>query len=303
MIRQKVGAVLGRLKDGGKRRSRQGSEQQAFPQVDVFSWRRGDGTINFGDHLADIITARVLAIRGYHPVEEVPKARRLFTIGSVLHFARSGDTVWGSGINGKIPAERHVFRHLDVRAVRGPRTANWLRERGIAVPEVYGDPALLLPHIFGKRFASRPMRKAVFVPNLNDLTSMQSPIPVVSPLRGWNHVIAQILEAEFVLASSLHGLIIAEAYGVPARYVRLTEKEALFKYEDYVLGSGRESLEFARSIPEALEMGGMPAIRWDPEPLLAAFPYDLWGETGNPPANRATASPRNNQQAVLTTAP
>lgn len=249
---------------------------QAYPQVELYSWRRGDGTVNFGDHLADVATGRMLARNGLHPMEEVATARRLFTIGSVLHFAQEGDAVWGSGVNGKIAAERHNFVQLDVRAVRGPRTAAFLRERGIDVPHVYGDPALLLPHLFPERFAPCPLHEVVFVPNLNDLGRVETTIPTISPLRGWNHVVTRILEADLVLASSLHGLIVAEAYGIPARYVRLTEEESLFKYEDYVLGSGRDGLDFARSIQEALLMGGMPLPRWDPQPLLDTFPYDLW---------------------------
>ena len=48
------------------------------------------------------------------------KSLRLFAIGSVLHNARDGETVWGSGINAKIPEAQHRFRRLDVRGIRDP---------------------------------------------------------------------------------------------------------------------------------------------------------------------------------------
>lgn len=249
----------------------------AYPRVEVYAWRPSRGThVNFGDHLSHVVVDRMLAGRGLDREEEVARATRLFAIGSVLHFAADGDTVWGSGINGKIADEHHRFTTLDVRAVRGPLTADYLRRRGIAVPDIYGDPALLLPQLFPGRFGRRPGGGTLFVPNLNDLAEVAPPCAMVSPLRGWNHVVARILSADLVLASSLHGLIIAEAFGIPARYVRLSDREALFKFEDYVQGTGRPKLVYAGSIEEGVEMGGMDPIRWDPAPLRAAFPFDLW---------------------------
>lgn len=252
-----------------------------FPQVHCYSWRPSGGRINFGDQLAEVIVDSVLMSRGRLRSEEVRRPARLLSVGSVLHFARSGDTVWGTGVNGKIVEEHHRFEALDVRAVRGPLTADFLRGRGIAVPEVYGDPALLIPRLLPGRFVPTGKEGPIFVPNLNDLphvASLALPIPMVSPLRGWNHVISRIVASRFVLASSLHGLIIAEAYGVPARYVRLTERETLFKYQDYHAGTGRTDLTFATSIEQGLEMGGMPGISVSFDPLLDAFPHDLWSD-------------------------
>jgi len=250
---------------------------ETFPTVSVFEWRPVGGAINFGDHLATVVANKVLADAGIMPGEQTDRAKRLFTVGSVLHFADTGDTVWGSGVNGKVPVEQHGFTGLDVRAVRGPRTAAFLRDRGIAVPDVFGDPALLLPTLFPGRFPRTSKMPALFVPNLHDVGLVEHDIAAVSPMIGWNRLVEQVVAADFVVASSLHGLVIAEAFGIPARYVRLTESENLFKYEDYVMGTGRDRLDFATSIDQALDMGGMPPIAFDPQRLLAAFPWDLWG--------------------------
>lgn len=250
--------------------------EKTYPQVEVYSWTARGESINFGDYLSRVIVERLLAERALERGEEVARRARLFAIGSVLHFATDGDTIWGSGVNGKIAEESYHFQTLDVRAVRGPKTAEFLRRRGIAVPDVFGDPALLLPDLFGDRFQPRPAGGPIFIPNLNDYGTFDCPIPLVSPLRGWNYVVEHILGAELVLSSSLHGIIIAEAFGIPALYVRLSEREALFKYEDYVLGTGRGRLEYATSIAKGLKKGGMSGIRWDSAPLKAAFPYDLW---------------------------
>ena len=257
-----------------------GTEHDAplpFPSVDLFYWRPVDGRINFGDHLSAVIVSSLLAKHQLTLEDEVSVQRRLLGIGSILHFCRPGDVVWGSGINGKIdPKSYSLPTNIDVRAVRGPLTAEVLRKRGIQVPDVFGDPGLLIKHLFGQRFMPSAQTDVLFVPNLHDIPKVPNGIHWVSPTLGWNRVVAEIVKAKLVLASSLHGLVIAESFGIPARYVRLSETEDLFKYRDYYAGSGRGQLEFATGYMEGLEMGGAPAPRWEAGPLLQSFPLDLW---------------------------
>ncbi len=247
-----------------------------YAEVELFSWAPADGRRNFGDHLSRIVCDAVAAHAGRTFSDEVATPRRLLAIGSILHFARDGDVVWGAGINGKIALDAVKARRLDVRAVRGPKTAEILASFGIDAPSVFGDPALLVPTLFPGRFAVKPVRDYVIVPNLHDLPLVEDKARLVSPLWGWNRCIEGIVGAEMVVASSLHGIILAEAFGVPARYVRLSETESLFKYDDYAQGTGRAMLEPAGSVAEALAMGGHPPPVFDAQALLAAFPFDLW---------------------------
>ncbi|MDE5446974.1 polysaccharide pyruvyl transferase family protein [Bradyrhizobium sp. CSA207] len=254
-------------------------DQLPYPHVELFFWRPDNGTVNFGDHLSLVVVDQCLRRSGYTLADEVPHARRMLAIGSILHYARNGDVIWGSGLNGR-PGQDDLNRrvdHLDVRAVRGPRTQEILRRRGLAVPDVFGDPALLLPQLFPGRFQRRPMRPWVFVPNLHDLSLVDHrSADVVTPLGSWNRRIEAILAAELVLASSLHGIIVAEAFGIPARYVRLTDAESEFKYRDYYEGTGRFDVEFASSIEEGREMGGTAPASFNHQALMDAFPVDLW---------------------------
>lgn len=252
-----------------------------YPHVELFHWSPSDGSINFGDRLSEIVCRQLLANRQLSLDDEVMRSSRLLAIGSILHFAEEGNHIWGSGWNGKVAEEHFKPRQLSVHAVRGPLTAEFLRKRGIHVPDVFGDPALLVPQLFTDRFRPQPTEDYVFVPNLHDIRLMEEHPGMVSPLWGWNAVIKAILNARLVLASSLHGLIVAEAFGIPARYVRLSQTEDLFKYMDYYLGSGRTEAEFvfAESIGEGLEMGGAPPLRYDPAPLMEAFPLELWRDT------------------------
>jgi len=82
-----------------------------------------------------------------------------------------------------------------------------------------------------------------------------------------------------VISSSLSGIIIAEAFGIPARLLRIENQsntEDLFKYRDYYYGTNRFEFKCATSIEEALEMMGEPAPACDLEKLVKAFPFDLF---------------------------
>ena len=247
-----------------------------YPMVKLFHWQPSNGSRNFGDHLSKIVVSAVGMMQGVTLDDEVKTAQRLFGIGSILHYAHGGDVIWGSGINGKVASGDIPARQLDIRAVRGPKTAARLRDMGMSVPDVFGDPALLVPRLFKDRFVPTPNRDYVIVPNLHDLPLVTDQTRLVSPLWGWNRCIEEILSAKFVIASSLHGLILAEAFGVPARYLRLSETESTFKYDDYAQGTGRASLDPVRSVEEALGEGPHPAINFDADALIAAFPFDLW---------------------------
>ena len=250
-----------------------------FNHVDFFYWKPRDGSLNFGDHLSYVIVTKILADNNLLLEEETTDNSRLLALGSVLHFANNNNTIWGTGFNGKISLDEHQYQNLDVRAVRGPLTRDFLLGRNIAVPEIYGDPALLIPHIFKGKFQKSPKKDYAIVPNLHDLSIARANNwkNVISPLNSWNKCITEILEAEFIIASSLHGLILAEAFGIPARYIRLSSEENMFKYNDYYQGSGRSGeMEYAQSVEEALEMGGMQPLNFNHQKLLEAFPLDLW---------------------------
>ncbi|WKK72506.1 hypothetical protein Q0F99_06060 [Rathayibacter oskolensis] len=139
--------------------------------VPVYSWnprrnklpvlRRfqvGPRVKNFGDLLGPVVVQGILKERGVGPALRRPGSGTVMAVGSVMHKAHDGDIVWGTGVNGKVALALHDFTRLDVRAVRGPRTREWLREnKGIEAPAIYGDPALLLPTLFpGSGRARRP---------------------------------------------------------------------------------------------------------------------------------------------------
>jgi pyruvyltransferase len=211
--------------------------------------------------------------------------RTLLSVGSIMHIAPSHSVVWGSGVNGKaLSATRDLPRSLDIRSVRGPWSRRVLQAQGLDVPEVFGDPALLLGDVMPEllRVVRAPLRDVLFVPNLNDKAELVPEaraigLDVIDPQTWFTSVLMQIASSKFVIGSSLHAVIVAEALGIPARFVR-SRHEHPFKYRDYLAGSGRELEPIAETIDEALRMGGQPAARFDADALLAAFPWDLWAD-------------------------
>jgi pyruvyltransferase len=87
------------------------------------------------------------------------------------------------------------------------------------------------------------------------------------------------------VTSSLHGVVVADALGVPVQLVR-PRREALFKYEDYFAGTSRDLPPVYDDVDAALRErapGGDPVPA--PPALVAAFPHDLFDDD----RDRATA--------------
>lgn len=234
---------------------------------------------NFGDLLGPMIVDLMLQRRGIDPASG--GNAQLVTIGSVLHFARDGATIWGAGRNGKVREDKHAWSNLDVRAVRGPLTASFLRNRGVIVPRVFGDPALLLPELMPELqdWASAPkLHTTTVVLNLNDSHLGSQLSGLIDPRRPVMEVLEHIARSHFVVASSLHAIVVAESVGIPARMLKSTT-EPVFKYQDYYEATGRPGFVIAEKISDALEMGGEKPAVWDSQLLIDAFPYDLWGNS------------------------
>lgn len=252
-----------------------------FKKHKGYDWRKGQ---NFGDYLSLVIIGEIVKKENLRFKKEIiDSKRKLLAVGSILHFAKDNDIIWGSGVNGKMPSTRHRFNNLDVRMVRGPLTKQFLEQKGINSGEVFGDPALLLPELF-PNLKHRPEKgKIIAISNFNEIKTCSENLPqgikFVSPFGYWKKVIHEILTCELVLSSSLHGIILAEAFGVPVRFVMPTGGETLFKYRDYYLGTGRDLTEEPSSFLDKITKDSgiiMPKPVYNTKAMLNAFPRNLF---------------------------
>ncbi len=125
-------------------------------------------------------------------------------------------------------------------AVRGPLSRKMIKEA--VVPEVYGDPALLLPTIYAP-LGVKKICKVAYIPHYVDRHLMMNKgLNIIDVALPWKIFVRRVLECERIVSSSLHGIIIAEAYGIPAEWAVYSDRVIGngFKFHDYLLGTGRE---------------------------------------------------------------
>lgn len=128
----------------------------------------------------------------------------------------------------------------NVKAVRG-----WLSAEKLGGVKTVGDPALLMPILLPKDLSGAV--DIGFIPHWSEyedfsngiLSKMSKEIKSNSLLINFKTsdiegTIEQICKCKFILSSSLHGIILAHAYGIPALWIRNTDCDTDgFKYYDY----------------------------------------------------------------------
>ncbi len=201
-------------------------------------------------NVGDVIGARIVkAITGREVriVGEAPQpAPNLIGIGSIAHWADEFSVLWGCGL-----VAEHLGIHPPARvlALRGELTRDILTRRGIRCSDVLGDVGLLLPDLIAP---SPPEHAVGLVPHYVDrdgdfVASCRSMgIPIVDVFAAPEVYVAQLTACRRILSSSLHGLILAHAYGIEAAWVKISDRVhgEGFKFYDYYssLGVGRHDV-------------------------------------------------------------
>lgn len=232
---------------------------------------------NFGDLLSPFIISLLTEQKPNHCIGP----QKLLALGSIFFALRDKDTVWGSGfLNAKHIQYALSCKEVKYLAVRGPETRNLLLQHHIACPETYGDPAILLPQLITNDIKKK--YPVGIVPHFSQYAFFKKTIANKKIINVENHfseVIRDILSCEIILSTSLHGLIIAEAYGIPALLL-VVDKPLhgdLFKFEDYFHSTDRP-LSFLKFDSEKLNAFADCAIKqnqpyFNCEKFLKAFPY------------------------------
>lgn len=247
---------------------------------------------NLGDSLGEVIIKYFLEQKGIDIDAPVSKTKHFNCVGSNIFGSYQDATIWGSGVWNYYPSRSICFcqklsrRKLDIRAVRGPLTREVLIKLGYNCPNIYGDPAILMPMIY--KPVVKKTHKYIIIPQFVHEPILRTEYPnesfVSMNTNDYKFVIDQIVSSEIVYTSSLHGIILAESYGVPAVLFRRTRKGEdswyNFKYHDWYLSTNRKDFPRAESFEEALNLTPPPLPKLDSliQGLLDSFPYDLWEE-------------------------
>ena len=165
----------------------------------------------------------------------------LLAIGSILEWADEQSLVWGSGFireGSRLPAAPKA-----ILAVRGELTRAELNSQGIACDPVLGDAGVFIPDIYPR---GHVQWSAGLVPHYVDLDTpfveraRAAGLRVINPLSPFAIYISELAACERIISSSLHGLIFAHAYGIPAVWVQLSDRVVGngFKFRDYYTSVG-----------------------------------------------------------------
>lgn len=201
---------------------------------------------NWGDALSPVLVAMLSG----RPVKKMlwHHQHRYLAIGSILGTANRLAEVWGSGFlwEDEILTEPPQAVH----AVRGPLSRNKLLQQGIECPEVYGDPALLLPLFYDPQVSQT--HAVGIVPHYIDKDHpwldryRRDPQVKVIDVEGDTFTfVDEVKSCEIIVSTSLHGLICADAYGIPSKWIDISNRlwGGNFKFLDYFGSVGRTTTE------------------------------------------------------------
>lgn len=251
-------------------------------KVNIHWWstQMPNGLENIGDYLSIVVCEYLLNKKGLSLDTKIEGNKHLYTIGSIIQGGAQNATIWGSGIkNGvnDLSILSRKIRKLDIRLVRGPETRKVLIESGYTCPELYGDPAILMPLIYKPKITE----KKEYIVVLHHATTRKIENSITPLSNDYKGFIDNLANSKLVISSSLHGIILAETYGVPA--ILLTDKvtDNLFKYNDYYFSTTRTKYPIVNSIEQALNTkpAALPDFTEIRKNIIDTFPYDLW-ETG-----------------------
>lgn len=284
-VSQKIRGISKEWNTRGKYIMRDFDRPAKSGKVNLNYFRLKGDKQNVGDVIAEPIFQWMLDRYGLLDESIDGKTKHLYTVGSILFGGFSDATIWGSGslFESYKFYYKMIYRkmNLDIRAVRGPESERILNDLYHENKKyVYGDPGILLPMIYRPNI----MKKYEFVEvchytnNLSEKTKTDGKI-VSTLVDDWHTFIDELLQANLIISKSLHGIILAEAYGIPAIMVRDTRAEFnMLKYRDYYYSTGRRKFPVADSFEQALTMKPceLPNLEEMREKLIEVFPKDLF---------------------------
>lgn len=250
---------------------------------------------NFGDALSHLVVAHVSG----RAVEQVrPKQAELFALGSLMHVIAKhwtdhsrdeGPILWGTGLLNPF-MRKEFLENVRVRLLRGPITAAFLR---LKVRE-FGDPGLLADTAVGPvserldRIAIVPHHSQMDDPRFAQMVAEDPALHLVDVRADPETVCREIASSAHVFSASLHGLIVADAYGVPNTWMD-PEEQSRLKYHDYAASIGRDmtypvDIEEVPAAARAVRDRPLPyteGIARCRESLLRHFPAELRAAPSN----------------------
>ncbi len=256
-------------------------------QIRCYLW---DDVPNWGDQLgfdllkhflsrhSDVVEHDLLIV----PTNKIKEANIIglgSTLGHVPH-DWSG-VIAGSGFL-KDSNELQCYPYANIVGVRGYcsnyRVATWQDPN-----RVYGDPGLITPHLLNNCYS--PYYDIGIIPHWSDTalkydSRFYGPwtTKLINPFQSWRQVVADITNCKKIVTSSLHGTVIADAYGIPRRIVPAwsmihnPSEGGMFKFKDYM---SVLEMEYKPEILERADQNRIEKIQGDILSMYITLPHIL----------------------------
>lgn len=250
------------------------------------------GPKNFGDALSPMVCKY---LSGQDVVWSPPKQAEIIAIGSILgkvspsmfsiKFLSRKINVWGSGFMHSSDRQDGIHNY---HAVRGQLTLDRIKKPK-NIP-ILGDPGLLVDQVLKNHKSETKNYAFGIVPHKADKGC--SPLHEIQKKLGSAIIIdidlppadfiRQLTQCDFILSSSLHGLIAADSFNIPNCWIELSNKVRGngFKFHDYYTAFGIESPN--KLTPNEISINALDIIRSKykrqgidkiKDRLISAFPY------------------------------
>ena len=228
-------------------------------------------SLNFGDAVNQRFFRELTQqeIR-FHPVGW--KGRHFLATGSIMRLATEQSIIMGTGFISEqddlgrpdwstAPTDTVYSRPAAIVSVRGPKTRAKLLRMQVDCPEIYGDPLVLLPLVYPLQpTPSHSKPKVALIAHYADHGSKQLydfsrsfemrniDVRVINVWTGplYELLLDAVMQSDYVVSSSLHGVIVGIAYGKPTVWTQFSKDGVIgegFKFQDFLQSCGIHNYE------------------------------------------------------------
>ena len=185
------------------------------------------GSPNFGDLITPYFLNRFCDEKEF-TIDPTGKNTNIISCGSIMRLCKPTSLVYGSGI-------RDIDQNInkgEIISVRGPLTRQRLLDIGCYCPPVYGDPGLLLPEyyrpIITKKYTLGIIPHVIHYDVIKQMYENEDRFGHILIINlnttDVESVINDIVSCEKIVSSSLHGLIVSDAYNIPNQWVKFNDE-------------------------------------------------------------------------------
>jgi pyruvyltransferase len=195
-------------------------------------------------NVGDQLNTELLSLISKKQTVEVtsPLTPHVLAIGSIVHLAGRGSYLWGCGMIDKdLPLPWRRISQSRIRALRGRLTQDQFIRKGYNFKHLpLGDPAVLVSKYYTAK-ADGNTYKVGLIPHYSHYQTISAQlgshdsIKLIDVRSTPQQFIEDLTSCSFILSSSLHGLIFADTFEIPNKWIKLNQSlfGGDFKFHDY----------------------------------------------------------------------